>query len=456
MKFTNRDRTCRSCARLGALLLTGVMIATACGNDDDDASPASAVTPSPAPQASAIDGPAGSDDPASSDAPAATGTQATAAPAVSEATGPSEPGDPYQVVIIGSLTGPQGAQSAPIPDGIATVFDSVNAEGGVDGHMIEYSVLDDQSDTTTAQAVARSAINDEPVIILDGSSPTFAARLPLFQTAERPVFAANAIGIPLYPWLYGASATSKQLAAGLVNGAAFLVDGSLEGKRVAFAGIDSPATRAAVEDMTSLVEELGGTMTSAQFVPPGTPSFDSGAANIISEDVDVVMIQDAAAGTTLEARALVTAGFEGPIIVQYAGSDDVTLEAMGSEQVYGVRPYAYPVPGSPMFDAAEEFGHANAVTNEGFARGWIMAHTVAMALGNCEFPCPPEAMQAAMDGLGTYTVPGDVLQFGDLVLGPDIHHPLLNFGLYNFDPATGEVSAVGDEIPLGPVSYPEG
>lgn len=420
--------------KLMVMFVAVMMTATACGTGDS------------------------TDNTSTTSAEATTTTQAatTTAPESTDSTEPTTEAEPYTVVVIGSLTGAQGPQGAPIPDGIATALDEINAAGGVNGHPIEYEVLDDQSDTTAAQAVARDAISAAPVAILDGSSPTFSARLPLYQAAEITVIAANPIGIPNYPWLYGMVATAKQLANGLVNGGEAAVGGSLDGKRVAIVGIDSPATRATVEDVSALIVEKGGTVTSAQFVPPGSASFDSGAANILAEEADVVLIQDSAAGTVLEANALTTAGFENPIVVQYAGSDDVTLEAMNSANVYGLRPYNYASPGTPTYEAAERHGRTEVATNEGFIRGWLMAYTLAAGLEACEYPCPAAELQVALDGLGEFDVPGEVLEFGPLQIGADRHHPLTSFGLYRYDPSTGEVSAFGPRIDLGEPDYPQG
>jgi branched-chain amino acid transport system substrate-binding protein len=363
-------------------------------------------------------------------------------------------GGSYQVSVISDLTGAGVTQAAPYADGVATALDDVNSKGGVNGKKIEYKTVDTQSDPTAAQAAFRSAISAKPVSILAASgSATLSASFPLLQSAGIPVIAANAIGFPNHPFLYGASLSSSQLATMLANSAAAATS-SLRGKKVALVGIDSPATRATFGVVQTEITELGGTVTSSQFVAPGTPSFDSGAANIISQAPDVVVIQDSAAGTILEAKAIASAGFKGPIVVSYAGSDDATLANIANPSLLGVRPYVYATPGTEIHAAAQKFNHAKNVSNEGFVRGWLMGQMLIAGLGMCGGECASDNLIKSLDGLGTFTVPGNFLQFGDLELSPERHHPLTAVGLYSYDPATRKSVVKIDKVDAGDPVYP--
>jgi len=368
--------------------------------------------------------------------------------------GGSSAGGSYTVTVISDLTGAGVTLAGPYADGVATALDDVNAKGGVNGKKIEYKTLDTQSDPTAAQAVFRSALSDKSLAILAATgSATLSASFPLLQNAGVPVIGANAIGFPNYPFLYGASLSSSQLATMLANSAAAAVS-SLQGKKVALVGIDSPATRGTFGEIQKQIADQGGTVTSAQFVAPGTPSFDSGAANIISQAPDVVVIQDSAAGTILEAKAVAAAGFKGPIVASYGGSDDATLANIALPNLLGVRPYVYATPGTEINAAAEKYDHAKNVGNEGFVRGWLMGQMLIAGLGKCGADCTSANLITSLDGLGTFTAPGNFLQFGDLHLAADRHHPLTAVGLYSYDPATQKSVVKIDKVDAGNPTYP--
>ncbi|ASW55649.1 hypothetical protein CIK06_17865 [Plantactinospora sp. KBS50] len=363
-------------------------------------------------------------------------------------------GGPYRVSVVSDLTGAGVTQAGPYADGVATALDDVNDRGGVNGGKIEYKITDTQSDPTAAQATFRAALSEKPVAILAATgSATLSASFPLLQNAGVTVIAANAIGFPNHPFLYGASLSSSQLASMLANSASSSVS-SLQGKKVALVGIDSPATRGTFGEVEQQIGTLGGTITSTQFVAPGTPSFDSGAANIISQAPDVVVIQDSAAGTILEAKAIAAAGFTGPIVVSYAGSDDATLANIANPNLLGVRPYVYATEGTEIFAAAQKFDHAKNVSNEGFVRGWLMGQMLIAGLGKCGQDCSSADLISSLDGLGTFTVPGGFLQFGDLQLSADRHHPLTAVGLYSYDPATRKSVVRIDKVDAGEPTYP--
>jgi branched-chain amino acid transport system substrate-binding protein len=66
------------------------------------------------------------------------------------------------------LTGAIAAVCKPITDGASAWFDSVNADGGVNGKRIDYTVLDDQYDPARAAANARRLADDGNTALVAG------------------------------------------------------------------------------------------------------------------------------------------------------------------------------------------------------------------------------------------------------------------------------------------------
>lgn len=89
------------------------------------------------------------------------------------ATGADEGGDaagaePIRVGAISSITGP--APFAEVPGAAQAVFDRVNAEGGIQGRMIEYVSEDDGADPAQASQAARRLIDETGVVAMVGSA----------------------------------------------------------------------------------------------------------------------------------------------------------------------------------------------------------------------------------------------------------------------------------------------
>jgi len=66
------------------------------------------------------------------------------------------------------LTGSIASVCKPITDGAAAWFRSVNAQGGVKGHKIDYKVLDDAYDPARAAANARKLVGDKATALVGG------------------------------------------------------------------------------------------------------------------------------------------------------------------------------------------------------------------------------------------------------------------------------------------------
>lgn len=363
---------------------------------------------------------------------------------------------PFSVEVISDLTGSGVGLAAPYADGVTTYFDWVNDRGGVNGRTIKYNVSNTQSDVTTSQTVVRQAIAAKPVAILAANgSGTLAAIFPILEAEKQVVISANSLGYPLYDWFYQAVLTADQLASSLTNSAAAVLGrNGLNGKKVALVGIDSPSTRATLEVINGKIRAAGGTVTSTQFVAPAATSFDVGAVNILSENPDVVIVQHSAPGTVLVSKALGTAGFNKSIVVNYGGSDDISLQSIANGKLFGLRPYPYVTVGTAVYKAAVKSGSSATALNEGFTRGWLMAGMLVEALKKCTAVCATADLKKALDGLSSFTVEGDILTKVSFSLSKTNHVPLNSVSLYSYDQASRRIVEVLDGVPAGGPNYP--
>lgn len=129
------SRTPRSIVCLAATAALALSL-SACGSDDDDTA-----------------------------APPTSGG-ATSAPATSG----SATKAPFKLGAIGTYSGPLASSIAPARPGLEAWVQSVNAAGGIDGHMIDMTIKDDAGNPTTALAAAKELVEKEKVIAIVGQA----------------------------------------------------------------------------------------------------------------------------------------------------------------------------------------------------------------------------------------------------------------------------------------------
>jgi ABC-type branched-subunit amino acid transport system substrate-binding protein len=366
-------------------------------------------------------------------------------------TSSSGSGGSYDVQIVSSLTGNGSSSGLPSADGAQAAFDAVNAQGGINGHKIDFQTSDDQSSATQAGTVGRAALSRDPVAIIDGSYSSFLQpRMAAYGTAKVPVFASNAT-TSLEPWLYSVAPTSQQSAVLLASGGKAAV-GSLTGKKVAIVVLASPAGVGEANAMKALVQQDGGTVADVEQDPAGAPSFASGAAKIVASHADLTMVFDSSADVIVVAKALITANFKGPIVTYFAAADSSTFKTMNTSQFYAVRLVKEADPGTQMYNTAKQYKLTGGTTNQYFGVGWSLAYLVVAGLQKCGYPCSASSLITALDSLGSFNVPGDV-QFAGYSVSSSLHNVLTAATLYRWDPSSSQAVSSGSPIPVGSPDY---
>lgn len=106
----------------------------------------------------------------------------------------AEEAEPYRIAMVGPLTGPGAQYGQAYKNSIEILRDKVNAEGGIDGHMIEVDFFDDKQDPKETLNVANLIIADGGYIAVIGSqtSSCSMAAAPVLQRAGIPMIAPHA------------------------------------------------------------------------------------------------------------------------------------------------------------------------------------------------------------------------------------------------------------------------
>ncbi|MBI3524936.1 MAG: ABC transporter substrate-binding protein [Betaproteobacteria bacterium] len=100
---------------------------------------------------------------------------------------------PINVGAISSLTGP-----VPFPEATAAakaVFDRVNAQGGINGRLINYLVADDKADPALTAQAARRLVDQDGVVAMLGSASLLECSVNASFYAKKGIYAVQGVGV---------------------------------------------------------------------------------------------------------------------------------------------------------------------------------------------------------------------------------------------------------------------
>ncbi len=320
---------------------------------------------------------------------------------------------PYEIAFIGDLTGGNSGNSLGGQAGFNTAVKEVNDSGGVNGHKLNVTGYDSQSVVATHAAVLRQALAMNPAAIsglwLSGSTAGSAA---IFASANVPVVTSSYIisGVDTIPYFFSTSPLANGVGGGVANGLKSLFGGSLSGKKVAFEGLVSPAVDANLAGTKTAVEAAGGTMGQVVRDPITFSSWSSQAANMVGSKPDAVVVNNTDPNTATVARALLVAGFAGPIISTEGANSDDLLKSVNNSQFSVVRETVVPSPDAKLYQDATAAGATpDKIAQSYFGKEYAAAYAIAKGLAKCGDSCTANAFASSLKGLGKITVPNNAL-----------------------------------------------
>jgi branched-chain amino acid transport system substrate-binding protein len=271
--------------------------------------------------------------------------------------GSAEPAsdEPIRIGASLPLTGDFAQPGSAANQGYEVWQEMINAEGGLLGHDVELVILDDASDQNTVVADYNRLISQERVDLLLGTFSSL-LNLPASAVAERNrmVYVEPAGGAPEifergFKYLFFAQpATAPHQADIFVDYIESLPEDQRP-KTAAYPTQDDPFTKPVIDTIQARLEELGIETVYAKVYPPDTTNFDPIGNAISSADADLV-----AQGAVFEdgvglIRSMQRAGYNPQILFQTSAPSNSTQysDAVGIENTEGI---FYTVSWSPEAD----------------------------------------------------------------------------------------------------------
>jgi branched-chain amino acid transport system substrate-binding protein len=357
---------------------------------------------------------------------------------------------PYKIAMVASLTGADSTNALSGAAGARAALNYVNSTGGVNGHKLQLNVINDQSSPTVSPAAAQQAVSSHPVAILDSTASTeFTLRQAVYAAAKIPVITDTSSDV-YYPWMYNAITTAYQEAQTYVTMAeSALNDKNLKGKTLAYVAADTSGDHAQYPYIQQLVGAAGGKIVDTEFQPLGSPTFN-GAPNVVAAHPDLVLIGDSGPDGIVEAGALKSNGYSGPIASNYGASATTVLQTINSPKYSAqwLAPEVLPT-NSLAYKWAKKDDAVADIANSRYATFWSSMLLYAEGLERCGYPCSPAKLENSMRKIGQIAVPGGTMYGLWGVSGTD--HVLMSaYELWSYK---GGKFVGSKPIKLGPPHY---
>lgn len=99
-------------------------------------------------------------------------------------------------IVVGSVNALSGPGTFPESSQAAkAVFDQVNASGGINGHKIDYKILDDKGDPATAASAAREVVGSDKAVALVGSASLINCQINEKYYEQQKILSMEGIGV---------------------------------------------------------------------------------------------------------------------------------------------------------------------------------------------------------------------------------------------------------------------
>jgi len=362
---------------------------------------------------------------------------------------PGQSGGAYQIGLTSDLSGQFGFIGQGLRNGAAAHFDTINAAGGINGHKVELTALDDTNKAPQGVGNMTKLVTQTKVSAVMGfqSSAVAAATAPLAAQYKVPMLAstvAAALVEPPQPYLYAATIhTANYAAAQMAMAKQLMTQKPPAGGTVRVASITSSSSAALQQwsdAVKTIADSYGWNVVAQEIVPQDGIDMSAGLTKIIGAQPDVLLMG-------IGADAWIIAGMkqlQGTTfpIVSYDSPAWATVKSLNSDRFYYVSALSYATDAAtPQF--VKDAKAANLDPNAVYViRGYYAALIITDALGRCGYPCSGEQLQAVLDKTDVDT--GGIIQ-GHAQYGPDNHQAVRSLAAYLWDAAKDEptVAATG-------------
>jgi branched-chain amino acid transport system substrate-binding protein len=370
--------------------------------------------------------------------------------------GSSANSDPYQVGFNSDLSGKYALNGVGQRDGFKAYFDYINSKGGINGHKVNVTYLDDASDVTRGTANTTQLITANNVSAMGGYllSNVCGAAAVLANSHKVPIncsAVSDDLLQPVQPYVYTVRPSQSNEALPMVTLAKQLT-GSTAKPKAAIIIYASAASLPLQKNLEALVKQNGWDLVDDEQVPLTATDVAPQVAKIAAAKPDVVMgsLYDPLAVSFM--RGLAAANLKIP----FANYDGATLQG----SMLPLKDPSHYVLSSMSLDGQgdgaglKQYRDATAADKVDPGKpfvnvGYVQALSIAEGLKACGFPCTGAQLQPALD---KQSVDTGGMTSGKVGYTKDNHEGLKEVSFYVWDPASNAVKVALANTPTGSTS----
>lgn len=361
--------------------------------------------------------------------------------------------DPYKIGMSIDLTGPISFNGKVAAAGLETYVAKLNEAGGVNGREVELTVLDDASDLAKGKANAQR-FSDNGALAIYGFILTTVSAAVAPQAAEDKIAIIGLGGLkdllnPPRPYYFSYELTAAKLPDRILSYIAqrAKTDG-IASPRVAVFVVDTPSNREVAERAAAEIKRRGWVLAETQFFAIAPTDVTAQATAIKASRPDYILMSHNDGGALVGVRGLRSQGITVPVINQWAGSADATLQRLG-ENYIAFRTFAGPTDDSvpataAVRAAAEKHGFTAQMTNSYFTQGYVGGMILEKALQVCGANCSSgEQFAKAMAAVGEIDTKGLA---GPIKVSATSHEFVDSVRFYTWDAKANKAVPVTDWV----------
>ncbi|MEO5733727.1 MAG: ABC transporter substrate-binding protein [Rubrivivax sp.] len=318
-----------------------------------------------------------------------------------------------------ALSGPAAQLGLQMNRGAAIFFERLNAEGGVNGRMVELKALDDGYEPDRCRANTQTLIEKEGVFALFGyvGTPTSLAALPVVTAAAVPFIApftgAEALREPFNRQVFHVRASYYDETALIVSQLT-----ALGRKKIAVLRQNDSYGQAGLDGVSRALASHSLEPAAVGLVQRNSVDVAAAVQAIVPARPDAVVMIGAYKGCAAFIRAARAAGYGGGFYnVSFVGTQALADEL--GEQANGVViSQVMPFPFSTTTPIAREYGDAvrragnGASANYSSMEGYLGAKVLAEGLRRAGGSLTRDGLIAGLESLQHFNVGGFPIDFG--------------------------------------------
>ena len=357
----------------------------------------------------------------------------------------------YQLGATLGLTGPIAGVATPYSTGIGAYFNYMNSHGGINGHKVKYTALDDATNVTTGVANVRQLVTTDHVsavyYILSNVQDATAAYLAQNKVATVTQAVDATVVHPTQQYVFAGGIVEPDEATPMIQFGKTKIPG-VSSPKAAVITTTSVALEELDKNLQSQAKSAGQSVIGNQVVPLTATDMSSEAQQFAAKKPDIVYSGLIATQEPSFVAAMRQAGFKGPIIQYDGGSSFPLMKQLADPNIYFLFPTSFGHNAGPQVTIMQQAAKAAGTSADAyfFSFGYVQGYIVGQALKSCGYPCDGEQLAANLDKLTNFNTGG--LTFGNWNYSPTDHSGIQQVAFFAWDAAKKDAVQSGAPVAM--------